>query len=99
MLGNCFQHLPTFGINIDVTLLHAAAREITSRQPHHHPAAPPFLDSLFSLTRLACSKMLTNSRYRRETVATASSRVILFARHSTSGCQKSVRPTANPMKP
>jgi hypothetical protein len=43
--------------------------------------------------------MSTNAWYRRAISATAASRGIFWVRQPTSGSQKSVRPTANPMKP
>src|SRR5262249_60798557 len=46
----------------------------------------------------APSKMSTNAWNRRAISATAASRVVRGVRQPTSGSQKSVRPTANPMK-
>ncbi len=43
--------------------------------------------------------MSTYLPYLPAIAATACSRVIFSARQSTSGCQNTVRPTANPMKP
>src|ERR1700720_1716107 len=69
--------------------------QVLTRDSHLHGA---YLKSaiLSSLTYSACafSKMSTNSRYRREISLTATSRVVVFARHPTRGSQKSVRPTA-----